>query len=523
MRKRGKYEALPVAAPVTDAATKAKKAGNSLLKTYLMSVALLLVSCAMFIGTTAAWFTAEVTNTGNQIQVGVLSADLLHGEAGEEVTEWTSLKKNADHKVFGAGDLKWKPGSSDVQVLQVVNDGELLMGYQVTILADITSSLDRDGNQMAQSSYESLAESFSVYCAPSEVRDFDPDQWRLLGTLADIMAGKPIYSGVLAEEATEIFSVAIVMDDLVDNVFMGHKLEMYLKLTAYQGGEGFTPVSGEEGLREALLDGGDILLLENIVIHEPLVVADDATIVFNGKNLTFTHTREDRQYAFHLNDGVHLTLDAEGATVNAQNGLVFVDANTEAAVTLRGGTYLTPGATGEHSGLIYIPDGAGVLLDVVMENMTYNQEQTGWLIFFGSEDLGAMNVTLNGCAVSAGHGILTAPSGKVTITDSTIHAVQGLAIKALTADGVNITDTALSAGYPGADLNASDYIFTVAVDNGATVHITGGGVVADDYMYALAVLTNGGNITAEDSVVDEASTFIHEDEDEVEVGTITIQ
>ena len=54
----------------------------------------------------------------------------------------------------------------------------------------------------------------------------------------------------------------------------------------------------------------------------------------------------------------------------------------------------------------------------------------------------------------------------------------------------------------------------------ATTHTT---TMADDYMYALAVLTNGGNITAEDSVVDEASTFIHEDEDEVEVGTITIQ
>ena len=134
-----------------------------------------------------------------------------------------------------------------------------------------------------------------------------------------------------------------------------------------------------------------------------------------------------------------------------------------------------------------------------------------------------MNVTLNGCTVSAGHGIRTAPSGKVIISDSTVHAVQGLALKALTADGVEIANSALSAGYPGTELNASDYIYTVAVDNGAAVNITGGGVVADEYMYALAVLTDGGKITATDSVVDAASTYIHEDENEVEVGTITIQ
>ena len=69
MRKRGKYEAVPV---------PRKKRKNSLLNAYLMSMLSLMITCAMFMGTTAAWFTAEVINTGNQIQVGVLSVDLLH-------------------------------------------------------------------------------------------------------------------------------------------------------------------------------------------------------------------------------------------------------------------------------------------------------------------------------------------------------------------------------------------------------------------------------------------------------------
>lgn len=510
MRKKGKYETAPVATT---------KETGSLLRAYVLSLMLLLVSCTMFIGTTAAWFTAEVTNAGNQIQVGVLSVDLLHGEKDGEQTKWTSLKTDTSHKVFGANELKWKPGSSDVQVLKVTNDGELLLGYQVTILADLASSVDRNGNGMTQNSFDALSEYFEVYCMAGEHREFDPEQWRYLGTLAQIMNGKPIYSGALDEDETDVFSVAIAMATDVDNMFMGHRMEMYLKLTAYQGGEGFIAVSGEEALRNALLSGGEILLLEDITFDEPMVVAADSTILFNGKNLTFAHTSEEQLYAFQLRNGAHLTLDAENATVSAQNGLVYIDKNTEAEITLRGGTYLTPGVTGEESGLIHIPDGEGVKLNLNLENITYQKEQSGWVVYFGDGDAGQLNMTMTGCAISSGHGIRTAPNGTVTIADSVIHAVQGLAVQALSVDGVTITNCELSAGYPGTDLNATNYIYTVATKNGGRVKVIGGAVKADENMYALAVLTGGCDITAEGCAVDTESTFVHDDA----VGTVCVQ
>lgn len=511
MRKRGKYEALPANAPKN-------KTKDALLKAYIMSLLSLLLSCTMFMGTTAAWFTAEVTNTGNQIQVGVLSVDLLHGVAEEEQTKWISLKTETDHKVFDGTDPIWKPGSTDVQVLKVVNDGDILLGYQVTLLADLPASTDRDGNGLTQSHLQSLGECFQVYCAAGENRTFDADTWQRMGTLTEVMEGKPLYAGSLAEDGETVFSVAVVMNEDADNVYMGHKLEMYLKLTAYQGGEGFVPVSGEATLREALLTGGDILLLDDITFDEPMQVAADSVILLNGKNLTFAHSEQEARYAFEVNNGVHLTLDAEGSVVNVQNGLVRVKENTAVNLVLLGGTYLTPGVTGPESGLIHIPNGAGVTLDVVMQDVTYDQEQSGWAVRFGDGEGGSMNLTLTNCTVSAGHGIRTAGAGTVEISGCSIHAVQGIALQVLTSDGATVTDSDLSAAYPGAELEAGSFIYTVTTAKGGTAIIDGGSVSAGVNMFALAVLEEGDNLTARNCTLDETATFVHDEA----VGTVLL-
>jgi len=509
MRKRGKYEARSAAVPKTN---------SNLLKAYLMSLVSLVITCAMFMGTTAAWFTAEVVNTGNQIQVGVLSVDLFHGQHNGNDTEWVSLKTETDHKVFGAVEQKWKPGSVDVQVLKVANDGQMALGYQVLLIPDMTTSTDGEGNALTPEMLEALADNFKVYSMSGENREFDPETWYYRGTLLEMLDGKPIYNGALEEETEEDFSVAIVMDTDVDNIFMGYKLEMYLKLSAYQGGEDFVAVSGEEDLRKALQNGGEILLLEDISIDEPLQVHADTQITFNGKNLTFAHEEEELQYAFSLSDGVHLILDAEDSTVTVQNGLVLIEENTNVALTMKGGTYLTPGDTGEGSGLIHIPNGEGVDLTLEMENVTYHQERSGWLVRFGDGDNGKMNLTMNGCTVSAGHGIRTAPSGTVTIADSSIQALQGLAIYSLTGDGVNVTNSELRAAKPGTGLAKEAFSYTVATELGGTVMLEGCTVLAEEDMYSLAVLAGGGDITARNCSVDGAAKFIHEDA----VGTVTI-
>ena len=125
---------------------------------------------------------------------------------------------------------------------------------------------------------------------------------------------------------------------------------------------------------------------------------------------------------------------------------------------------------------------------------------------------------VSGCTISSGHGIRTAPAGMVEISDSSIHAVQGLAIQAWTADGVKVTDCSLSAAYPGAELNETDYIYTVTTQNGAAVEIDGGSVLTGTNMDALAILAGGGDISARNCTVDSEAIFEHEDA----LGVVTL-
>ena len=46
-------------------------------KSLIFSALSLLLCCALLIGTTFAWFTDSVTNTGNKIQAGNLSIDAI--------------------------------------------------------------------------------------------------------------------------------------------------------------------------------------------------------------------------------------------------------------------------------------------------------------------------------------------------------------------------------------------------------------------------------------------------------------
>ena len=74
MRKRGKFEKVSAPAPAPSRYEKLKK--KTLLQSYLISLASLILCGTMLMGTTVAWFTTEVTSRENQIHAGTLEVDV---------------------------------------------------------------------------------------------------------------------------------------------------------------------------------------------------------------------------------------------------------------------------------------------------------------------------------------------------------------------------------------------------------------------------------------------------------------
>ena len=92
-------------------------------KALLSSAFALVLSVAMLIGTTFAWFTDTASTGINKIQAGNLDIEL---EYSKDFTTWT--KVNDTTKVFEDSTL-WEPGHTQVVYIRVKNAGNLALKY----------------------------------------------------------------------------------------------------------------------------------------------------------------------------------------------------------------------------------------------------------------------------------------------------------------------------------------------------------------------------------------------------------
>lgn len=217
MRKIGKYEKLtPQMQKKVETYKRRQK--NGTLKTYFYSVLCLVLCCVMFLGTTFAWFTSEVSNTSNQISVGTLKVDLQDKE-GNSV---------AGTPAIFSGDILWSPSHYEVsETLQIVNQGNLSFNYRLVLngggAADVL-------NQVGQY--------ISVYLAKNP--ENDPMDWTYIGKLNHVIAGAvPLINGTFDYErdsqTVETFVIGMQMDVDAPNSIQGKTLsDISISLIATQ-------------------------------------------------------------------------------------------------------------------------------------------------------------------------------------------------------------------------------------------------------------------------------------------------
>lgn len=245
MRKIGKYEKQPDTKSV-------------LLHTYLTSLLSMVLCVCMFCGTSYAWFTSEVSNTGNEIYIGTLDVDLQNKD-GKSLA-------GSDEKLFDSG-VRWEPGYTALETIKVVNKGDLAFRYVLSFTeGNITSSDDTN-------ILKSVAENFVVYVhaggyaedetAPKSFVDIEnSEKWtpvrmgNQIATLADILGRDlPVLSGNMEDVRTydalattpagpgpsdskpteETYIIALHMKEEAEaEDVKGHRISLNVKLTAYQ-------------------------------------------------------------------------------------------------------------------------------------------------------------------------------------------------------------------------------------------------------------------------------------------------
>lgn len=244
-----------------------------MLQTYLTSLLCLVICVGMFLGTSYAWFTSEVSNSGNEIYIGILDVGMYELQGNTRVDLAAT-----DKPLFDKG-IRWEPGYTALETIQVVNEGDLAFNFELNFT---DGAVDATGVTLAENAQAlplaDIAQYFEVwvcdytkataptaegqavtYTMPASFAELKADKaWASVGSLADLLKGNIVLKGdmepsnqaipaVEGENATEpnyladpnarTYVIALHMkDDTSDAQIMGYKIQLNIKLTAYQKG-----------------------------------------------------------------------------------------------------------------------------------------------------------------------------------------------------------------------------------------------------------------------------------------------
>ena len=338
----------------------------------LASVLSVVLCCAMLIGSTFAWFTDSVTNTGNRIQAGKLEIDLLMDKT--ENGSYTSIADGKGDIFDEAGmaqnsnETLWEPGKTQIVYLGVQNKGSLALKYN--ILLDVTD------NGLAGALEYAVLDGAQASDLAS-VTDWEALKAMEGAQTGDIAAGRTTAApnGCLdeiangTEDETDYFALAVHMKEDAGNEYQGKDITIDVTVVAIQATAEEDGFGNDQYDKDAeyptLVTTGDelqaivnnatapvnIMLTNSITTNNFVIPADkDVTLDLNGRTVTNAESHTI------LNKG-HLTLtdssaDKSGQIISLKGNTAALRNGDNAVCVVEGGTISRDGANGKKGVLV---------------------------------------------------------------------------------------------------------------------------------------------------------------------------
>ena len=347
-------------------------------KALLSSAFALVVSVAMLIGTTFAWFTDTASTAVNKIQAGNLDITVEYakekmnddGTLAGELTGWAPID-NATN-VFDPNAL-WEPGRTEYVVFRITNNGNLALKYKLSLetLAQ-KPGINKAGKEFYLADY--LCASAKVDVGPGEIGSGVSTLGAFMTKLNDLgVAGvrnvlDPEYhpltdatvNGTLLPGKTNCVPMAIWMPTSVGNEAnaispdKAATIDFGINVVATQDtvendsfGNTYDekatyPVVNADGLKNALTEGGNITVSKEVKTNNIGNTAADRVIISKPTtlNLDAKIISPDNMGNNSINFCA-LIVDAD-ATINAsENGGIDTGVNGGYGINVRNGATLT--------------------------------------------------------------------------------------------------------------------------------------------------------------------------------------
>ena len=332
---------------------------SSVRRSLIVSATALVLTVAMLIGTTFAWFTDSVSSGKNTIKSGNLDVVLKYEDNNtfKDVTETTS--------VFSNNPL-WEPGHVEYAVLKVVNNGTLALKYKLSM--NIAS--ETAGKRIADNADFKLSDYLKYAVIEGDLSAANRDTILAeAGEGTTLSAATGSYEGHLTANSTtdneKIVTVVVWMPTTVGNEANHNgtdipEIQLGVNLVATQDtveedsfdntydANATYPVKSAEELRTALSNGGIVSVGTNLetnnsvdTIAARMVISTPTTLNLDAKIVTPDNMGNNNNNfaALYVNADTTINASKNGGIDTGKNGGYGINVTNDANLTINGGNY----------------------------------------------------------------------------------------------------------------------------------------------------------------------------------------
>ena len=313
-----------------------KKATKRALLTSVMALVMCVV---MLAGTTFAWFTDTASTGVNKIVAGNLDVDIIGENSNEHVATLNFTKANAATDAGATEAVLWEPGCRYLtEGFRIANKGNLALKWKAVV---------NKGTTAENPGKFDLLDVIDFYLVTS--KDVD-DMGTELNEFSDKLAAKTnsgVYyiKGVMKTTAGNDYQ-GLTLDGITITVYATQDtVENDSFGPDYDKNATYYPVLDAAGMKDALVNGGNIKVDANVDPSEALVATKNTTIDMNGKTIANTNeVWKDDTNSWSLisaRENADLTITGNGTFKAKENDCYAVDVqDSTATVTIENGTFI---------------------------------------------------------------------------------------------------------------------------------------------------------------------------------------
>ena len=307
----------------------------------LTSVMALVMCVVMLVGTTFAWFTDTASTGVNKIQAGNLKVDIVdkEGTTSLDGKSLSFVKAGLTTDTGATTEILWEPGCRYLtEGFKIKNAGNLALKWKAQVNKGTTAANEGGFDLLdvidfyVVTSTDENAEAVAIenFKGNLEANKTSEDVYYIKGVMKTT-AGND-YQGLTLD------GISITVYATQDNVENDSFGPDYDKNATYY------PVLDAAGMKDALVNGGNIKVDANVDPSEVLVVAKDTTIDMNGKTIANTNeVWKDDSNSWSLisaRESADLTITGNGTFAAKANDCYAVDVQDGATVTIENGTFI---------------------------------------------------------------------------------------------------------------------------------------------------------------------------------------